>query len=86
MPASAIIYHALFKHQDTSHGLEAGFQGPHPLCKMESNPPRHPPPPPLLESYRQRCHIPGVSLREEVFEVLILKQYIIVQERQDNVH
>ena len=47
MPASAIIYHALFKHQDTSHGLEAGFQGPHPLCTMESNPP---PPaiPPLL--------------------------------------
>lgn len=43
------------------------------------------PPPPLLESYRQRCHIPEVSLREEDFEVLILKQYIIVQERQDNV-
>ena len=39
MPASAIIYHALFKHQDTSHGLEAGVQGPHPLCMMESNPP-----------------------------------------------
>ena len=48
--------------------------------------PRHPPPPPLLESYRQRCHIPEVSLREEDFEVLILKQYIIVQERQENVH
>ena len=35
---------------------------------------------------RQRCHIPEVSLREGDFEVLILKQYIIVQERQDNVH
>lgn len=85
MLAPTIIYHALFKHQDTSRGLEAGVQGPHPLCMMESNPPCHSPPP-LLESYRQRCHTPGVSLREKDFEVLILKQYIMVQERQDNVH
>ena len=68
--------------------LKLGSKEPTLYARWSQFPPPPPPPspPPLLESYRQRCHIPGVSLREEDFEVLILKQYIIVQERQDNVH
>lgn len=65
--------------------LKLGSKDPTLYARWSQIPPAIPPPP-LLESYRQRCHIPGVSLREEDFEVLILKQYIIVQERQDNVH
>ena len=56
--------------------LKLGSKDPTLYAQWSQIPPAIPPP--LLESYGQRCHIPGVSLREEDFEVLILKQYIIV--------